>query len=822
MRRKTLAAAVTLACAVPGASVAYHQAGAPLDLALARTLDLARAKGGLPATGSAVPAPAPDRSASVTIPEGTEVPVDLVVNGERRGEVILRIGAAGRLLVESRELAERKLKHEGATEFRVGEVAFIDVRSIPGATGSFDERRLVLTVDLPAASFDRRVFDLKPSANPNAERTTDTSAFLNYRLESLQAGKADPTFGFTHELGVRWRGWLARNESTHLYSEGVLRSTRHSTQAIYDDRERTRRWIVGDAVATSGELGATFPIGGVALVKAYQLNPYFVPQPLAGYAGTVTSPSELEVFLGNTSVLRQRLDPGPFDLRNLSYHGGQRDFRVVVRDAFGREQAIEFPFYFTDRSLSAGLHDYGYFAGAIRENRGEGGGRYGRFGASGFHRYGFTDALTFGGRFEGSGARANAGAEAIARFDRLGVLALSASASRDRDRGTTGGAGSISYLFQRDPFNLRLAARRFDDDYVTADPFAATLLPRRDETIGAGYTNRVLGSIDVSASRLESRLGENRHSTGVSYSKAFFGNLNFIATWRRLRGGPTPGDEYFAGLFYNLASDKSASYFHTKTPTQSLDVLQFSRSVDPGEGLGYRLSVERDRAGTRVAPHLQYNTSFATFIAETREDSGEGAALRRVAMQGAITFVGGFSAFSRPVYDSFAQVQVNPALEGIRIYQNNREIGRTQANGRVLVPNLGSFHDNTLAIDHRDIPIEYAIATFSRVISPPFRSGSLVVFPVVRIRGVSARLLQRVGGELQPLTYHEGRVNVGSHERRFPIGGDGGFYLDEVPGGRYEGSVATAAGTCRFTLVVPESDDPVVDLKEPIACEPAP
>lgn len=820
MRRKTLAAVLPFALGLSAAADANPRGGQPAALTIDRTPDVSRLKPRPPAT-------TPPAAPPGTILEGTEIPVDLVVNGERRGEVILRIGAGGSLLVEQRDLAERQLRHAGADEVRIDGIAYVDVRTIPGTQASFDERTLVLRVDLPPEAFERRVIDLTAAANPNAQRTQDTSAFLNYRLEALQAGDADPGLVLTKELGVRYGNWLLRNESSIGRFDGRRRFDRYGSQAIYDDRDRARRWIVGDSIASSGDLGGVFPIAGLALVKAYQLNPYLIQRPLAGYTGTVTTPSEVEVFVGNTPVLRQRLDPGPFDLRNFAYHGGQRDVRVVVRDAYGREQAIEFPFYFTERSLAAGLHDYGYFAGAVRDPTFEGRDRYGRFGASGFHRYGLTDGLTLGARFESSGPFANAGLEAIARLDRFGLLALSGSGSRDRNTRARAGATSLGYLFQRDPWNVRIAARRFDDDYVSVDALGGRVLPRRDESAGIGFSSETSGSIDLSGTRHVGRGGERRRSMSLSYSRVFFRSLNFIATWRRQGGDVFDGDEYFLGLFYNPAPDMSVSLVHTKAGAQSTEALQVSRTVDPGLGLGYRLSLERSHGATatqsRVSPQLQYNTSWATFLADAREVvEGDGASSRRLAMQGALTWVGGYMAATRPVYDSFAQVQVVPALEGIRIYQNNREIGRTPASGRLLVPNLGSFHDNTLAIEPKDIPIEYAIDAVSRVVSPPFRSGSLVTFPVARVQAVSARLLQRVGGKLEPLTYHEGRMRIGAHDRAFPIGGDGGFYLDEVPAGRYAGTVSTAAGTCRFTLDVPASAEPVVELKEPLACEAVP
>jgi outer membrane usher protein len=811
MRRTALATALAAALGAPtAASGAERLASLRLD----RSLLQARA-----------PLLVPGTPATVTgAGDLTEVYVDLVINGERRGEAILRLGAGGALWLERGELASRNLDSGGATATRSGGTELVDVRTIPGSKAAFDERKLVLELALPPEAFERRVIDLRPGGRPDAIRTRDTSAYANYRIEHFQAEGTKPGLVLSHEIGARIGDWLVRTEGLTQRREGATRTTRYVTQAIHDERDETRRWIVGDSTATSGDLGSTFPMGGLALVKAYQLNPYITPQAMAMFSGMVATPSDLEIFLGNTPVARQRLSPGPFDLRNLSYFGGQRDLRVVVRDAFGRVQAIEFPFYFTERSLARGLHEYGYFAGRVREPPGDSGGAYLRHAGAFFHRYGFTDSVTGGMRGEASGGRGNAGGELALRLDRAGVLTMGASASRDRGARTTGVASSASYLFQREPWNARLLWRGAQDRYVLADIAANAALPRRELSAGAGYANPRWGSLDLGLSRFEGRDGRELRATTVSYSKSFGSRWNLIATWRHSRGDIAPGHEVFLGVFYNPQPEASASLTHTRVGGIDTTALQYAKSVDPGEGLGYRLSLERSagagEAVTRVTPFLQYNAPYGTLIAEARRETPGGGLTRRVAAQGAVTWVGGQAGLSRPVYDSFAQVRVEPPLAGVRVYQNHREIGRTPENGTLFVPNLGSFLDNVISIDHRDVPIEYSIATTERVISPPFRSGSLVLFPLKRMQGVAGRLVRMgVEGRVEPLTHYQARITVAGVERAFALGSDGGFYLEDIPPGRHDGSALGAGPPCRFALEVPESKDPIVELPKAITCE---
>ena len=45
-----------------------------------------------------------------------------------------------------------------------------------------------------------------------------------------------------------------------------------------------------------------------------------------------------------------------------------------------------------------------------------------------------------------------------------------------------------------------------------------------------------------------------------------------------------------------------------------------------------------------------------------------------------------------------------------------------------------------------------------------------------------------------------------------PVGGDGGFYLENLPPGRYAARVEQREMVCRFTLVVPTSTSAFVNI----------
>ena len=99
------------------------------------------------------------------------------------------------------------------------------------------------------------------------------------------------------------------------------------------------------------------------------------------------------MYVGGNRIYRQAVAPGPVEVGNLSYLLGQRDMRVVVRDAFGRERQLDLPFYFGARALAPGLQDFSYSVGAVREHVGVPGDEYGAGAFSAAHRIGETVLL---------------------------------------------------------------------------------------------------------------------------------------------------------------------------------------------------------------------------------------------------------------------------------------------------------------------------------------------------------------------------------------------------------------------------------------------
>jgi outer membrane usher protein len=230
-----------------------------------------------------------------------------------------------------------------------------------------------------------------------------------------------------------------------------------------------------------------------------------------------------------------------------------------------------------------------------------------------------------------------------------------------------------------------------------------------------------------------------------------------------------------------------------------------------GPGYGYRTSVESG-AQDRSDAEFLLNTAFARYGAEMRwHEAGRGW---RFQTQGAIAAIDGGLFAAREISDGFAVVDAD-GHDGVRVYLENREIGRTNRRGQVLVPGLRPYETNRLRIEAADLPLSVQIADPEVQVSPYYKSGTVASFGV-RSRASAAMRLVTADGLPAP----EGaRARVDGGAYRFPVGLEGRLYLEDLaPASLIE---VTGEGVdCSFRI---EGLDPAAGFVElgQIVCAPS-
>ncbi len=804
-----------------------HASCAPFDLALRKTPRRSR-RNFVRLTGFTLCFIALAAAAQQAGPQALIVSITL--NGEPKGETIAYMSGRNNFLLKRQDFEEMAKVPADVELIEIDGELYVPLNSLPGATVKFDENILGLDITLPPEAFEKQVYSATGGQRQSeAPQQTATSALFNYRLAYAGSDStAQGVWSLATEQAVTLQSWLLRNQSFHLRSPSQSSSVRFETQFVRDDRRNMRRLIAGDAFTAGAELGGSVQMGGLSLSKAYQLSPYFIRRPSANFSGSVALPSDVELYVGNTRFLRQSVSPGPFEIGGVNYYGGQRDVRVVIRDMFGREQIIDYPFYFADEGLAQGLHDYSYHAGVLRENFGVESDQYGEAAVSAFHKYGFSDSWTLGLRGEGTADYWNLGPSIVYRSNGFGVLSLNGAGSRDRAARRDGTALSLAHSYQAGDFSTFLALRQFSQAYAVLHSGTPLKLPRRDLNVALTYAPAGFGSLNLGYRQLALPGEPVTRSATLSYSKTVWRNVNLLGSYRHSFDAGSPDELFLTLLFAPGAGHTASTFVNTSGEHARSSGAQFSNTVPQGEGLAYRLNVQdnRDEFGSSslLSPELNYFGRYGVASGElsSLKSSGQTSTAYTFALAGAAAAVGSRIGFSRPINDSFGMAEITPPVAGVRVYQNSQEIGRTGDNGRVFLPNLMSFADNDVSINDKDVPIDYTIERAARAVSPSFRSGSLIVFPVLRTQGFTGSLKYRAGKKQRPLEYYEVTLDADGKTVTFPTGRNGDFYLENLPPGRYAAKVQIGAKPCRFSLEIPESPETIVALNDVMTCNAAP
>jgi outer membrane usher protein len=535
----------------------------------------------------------------------------------------------------------------------------------------------------------------------------------------------------------------------------------------------------------------------------------------------VLTRSTAEVYVNGQLIRREQLPPGPFELRNLPATVGSGTAEVILRDAFGRQQVISSPFYFTSSLLRAGVQEWSYDVGFRRDQQVTGLGEYGPWTVLARHRVGVTDDLSLGGRLELAADLVSGGPLVTARLP-VGEIEVSAAGSRNDTQ--DGYAGSLAYNYTSRAFTVGWALSTFSDHYVSTSlkapedrPFlAATAL------IGFPVTTRSTVTLQYTHTDFRDARPQELASASVSLRLTSRANLFVTASYAR-QPEQKPDTTVFTGLTYFLGDSTTATASNEVSRHQNTSAVEVQRSLPLGTGLGYHARVgrveqdlpqEAGRSGGSQVDYvgladLQYQNQYGFYEASyERTTTGNSTMLTAAA---GIVAIGGSLHLSRPVQDGFALVNV-PGVRGVRASLDNQEIGRTDGRGQLLVPNLLPYYGNRIGIMDQDIPIDYSIGVTDQLVAPPMKGGSVVTFPARRVQAFVGVVVVETGGRTVTPAYGQLSVTAEGQTYESPIGRDGEFYLENLPRGPHPAVIDHKDAVCRFTLDAPASPASLVDM----------
>jgi outer membrane usher protein len=726
--------------------------------------------------------------------------VELRLNDQPDGiPLIVRRDVDGTLLLKADDLPQLRLKTPSRGVIMVDGERYVRIDAAMGATTVFDAATQSVQVQLPPSAF---LATRSSAISPDAPQVTTAGlgGFANYDLFGEQVDD-QTSLGAILDLGVFGPRGVVTNSLLGRHDDLRREAVRLDTTWTLDFPERLATLRVGDAISASGAWGRSVRFGGVQFGTNFSTQPTLVTTPLLYAQGEAIVPSTVDVFVNGRQVASEDVPPGPFTIDRLPPITGAGQMQVVVTDALGRQQVIAQPYYTGSTLLRAGLNEYSFEAGAIREDYGLNSNAYGNLVVAGTFRRGITDRFTAEVHAESQldGASA-AGLDTAWQVGNLGIVTLTAAAGGDEDIGWLGGLG-----FERSGERVSVFART---QYASAEfaQLGTTTLrdrPKQRSFGGVGLNFGHYGHLQFSYGQQSNWSSPRNETAGLSYSVTLgaFGYLGLIASH-------SLGEESATDLFLNwtlpFGERRTASVSLRQSPDAESDeqfeaVASVQQSLPAGAGTGYYLSVSSN--DNLQADYALQGSAGLVGVQYARRNETDGW---RASASGGLAITSAGVMPSRQLDRSFAVVEVAD-YPGMTVYVENQPIGRTDSKGRVLLDSLRAYESNAISIDPRELPLDASLATPAMTVTPAYRSGPVVRFPVVRASAATLRLLMPDG------TPVPAGARVSTRNEQVPVAMDGLVYLTAAAG-RHAASAEWPGQRCVFSFERLEQGDPQPDL----------
>jgi outer membrane usher protein len=658
----------------------------------------------------------------------------------------------------------------------------IGLSDLPGLTWSLDEKTQELRVTAINSSLLPTLLQADGRERPTDRRVIEsgTGVTLNYDIVGTTAGGQTGASGSLDLRafslwGVMSSGWLAYAGATSSGS-GTNTAIRLDSTYEFADVNTLRRYGLGDFISSGLAWTRSIHLEGAQVRSDFSMRPELVTFPLPSVSGSVAVPSALDVLADGNLVISRQIDAGPFEIPQLPVVTGAGTISMTVTNALGQQVNLTQPFYVSSALLAPGLETFAVEAGLVRRNWGSVSNDYGRIAGSAIYRRGLTPKFTVEGSVEGTPGTVMVGAGGLGQVGNLGVLNFSIATSN----GTGHPGAQFSAGAQRigREFSLGASATVAGHNYLDVAAMNGAPVLRKQLNANAGLSLRRFGSVGVAYAGLDQDSSNlvSADITLTQHSHIFSANYSIQIHHMSI----------YATDFKDFAS------------TSSINGLQVGLTIPFGRRSSIGVSGASDGSGQVQGqqsaaligdwgyqayasapdiPHefvqVQYKSPWA-LVAAGVDRTGVQTTFR-METQGALSFVDGSLFPSNTIFDSFAIVDTN-GMPGVHVLQENRDVGRSNSSGRLLVPDMRSFDLNHIAIEPTDIPPDATIDEATLEVRPQDRSGVVLRFPVKISHGALLRLIGETGVPLpvgSTATLRATSVAV-------PVGYDGDAYLEDL------------------------------------------
>lgn len=727
-------------------------------------------------------------------PEAAELYLEVSINGVKTGLVAPFHQTPQGLRSSVQNLRDLGLEPE---RFGVeGREAFI-LDAIPDLRVRYDAA--AQSIDLQLGDTLRRPLQLSArNARPGGAGSADPGIVLNYDLYG--------TLGAQGRLAalneIRWfgpRGVLTSSGNAVLRGGGQggdgRRYIRYDTAWAWSDPATLQTIQVGDFVSPSLNWTRSLRMAGVEWRRNFDLRPDLLTYPLASIGASAVVPSSVSLYVNGIQQYSAEVPGGPFVIDQVAGLNGAGQATVVTRDALGRAVATSLPLYVDTRLLSGGLSDFAVSAGMLRRDYGIRSFRYaGSPAVTGSLRHGVSDPLTVEAHAEAGRGLVNGGAGALVRLGTAGgVLSGALAASSGSAAGTSarGAQASLGYQYIAPRFAIDLESVRATRGYADLGTSEGSPVIRVNDRASVNLSLEHAGSASLSLVHYRAPLSNPVRLLALAWSRSVgYGAFLNLSAYQDLGKPETRG--LSATLSLSLGGRVALSATSGRQAGERTRTLSASRTSDFDGGWGWGVQKGRIGAVSVAQAQVQYLGS-AGQVSATTVQAGGGRSTS-IGLSGSLVAMDGTVVAARHVGRGFAMVSTG--LADVPVYQENRVIGRTGADGRLLVSDLMPYSSNMIAIDTSNLPADARLDRSSLDVVPQSGAGVLVPFRVERYRAATV-IVQDADGKPLAVGTPARLAGASGDPASTVVGYDGVVFLDGL---RQSNDLVLGEGAAACTL----------------------
>jgi outer membrane usher protein len=684
----------------------------------------------------------------------------------------------------------------------LGQSVYLD--QIPGLTYVYD----AASQSIHIAAQGPALIPVEISARPDSDipdAQTGYGLVLNYRvsanlgdnilIDGFRAKDAFASFDLRafSPLGVLTTTGTA---SSTLDGTGSADFRRHDTYFTASSPGRMLTLTVGDFTTSSPAWARPVRLGGIQIRRDFLLRDDVVTNPLLSFSGSPAVPSSIEVYVDNVRAYSGAVNAGPFNLSHVPMITGSGEAVFVLRDAGGNETTTLVPFFSTQNLLAKGMLDYSLEAGRMRMSAGNVSYAPGTAAAASL-RYGVSSRLTVEARAEIFETLKMAGVGVHAVVLNRAEVTLAGGKSTD-------GVSTGSFLFGA----LRTDVRGVGVRFSTRRTFGsfrdlASATERQSSHADLDFLPvSILGPVQsMDALTLAFPVFADGGQLGLSLinsarpglkntllSASYTQSVPKLGSYRINAFRDFTGDGGFGlavGVSIPLGAARHATAGVRRDRSGRADlVASLTKSADRNAGsFGYRVNLSRQNRLFGAT----YQTTYGRADVLLRE-SGHGTSASAT-FDGALVLAGGGLFAANRIHDGFAVV--NLGRRDVAISLNNREVARTGASGKALVPDLRSYRLNRISINPLELPLDANIGATAMNVVTARRSGVSLDFGGTVEAAALVVLRDAAGAFLPPGS--ETRLRGSSD--LFVVGYDGEVWITGL-GSSNQITAQTAQATC--------------------------